>query len=704
MSSSSTRPLLLLGLLAVGVSCGPKAAEVDAAPAAGVPQPPDSPSAIPQPADISSLPAYARDLWTDVDVTVDPCVDFYQFACGGWEARTELPADRPRWGRSFSEINERNEKWVRQLLDEAAANPDGGDDDWRRLGTMYAACMDEEAIEAAGITGLQPHLDQIDGITDLKGLSAVTGGLHKISVDVFWGAQVEGDFVDPGLQIMHMGQSGLSLPDRDYYLEDDEKMKGLRTDLVPHIAATLQQAGLATADDATARAEAVVAFETALAEVHQPRAALRDPTKIYNRVDRDLGKVSPEVDWDGWLTALDGGHVQHISVDSKEVFAQVTGIIAKTDLAVLKDYMRWAVIRDHASHLPKAYDEAHFAFFGTKVTGQEEQSPRWKRCGRAVSGAMGEAIGRKYIDKYFAGESRTTALALIGGIQDAFEAGLPQLDWMDETTRERAIEKKNTLVNKIGYPDKWTDYGEMDLTADNHLSNVMAAKRFEHGKVIARASKPTDRSLWHMTPHMVNAYYHPLLNEMAFPAGILQPPFFEATRPSAMNFGGIGMVMGHELTHGFDDSGSQFDPEGKVRDWWEPESRERFEERTGCVSDFYSAYEPLPGTHINGALTNGENIADIGGARVAYRAFKASDGAADTVDGLTPDQLFFVSFAQGWCSLAKDEYLQMQIASDPHSPAKYRVIGTVSQLPEFHEAFACAEGTPMHPATQCTIW
>ena len=683
MTQSSLRPALIAAL---AISCGEKV-----------------PPAPVKPADISSLPAYAQDIWKDVDASANPCDNFYQFACGGWVERTELPADRPRWTRSFSEISERNEEWVKALLEAAAETPDQGDEDWKRLGTMYSACMDTDALDTVGIAPLQGYLDQIDGAADLTAMSGVVGQLHKIGIDVFWGGFVEGDFVDPGLQILHMGQSGLSLPDRDYYLADDETKAQLRADYVAHIVKTLTMAGIASEEDGQARADTIMAFETALAEIHQPREALRDPTKIYNRVDDKLPEVVPEVDWKAWLAGMDGAHIEHISVDNKEVFGKVGKLLAATDHAVLQDYMRWALIRDTAPLLPVAYGDAHFEFFSKKVTGQEEQSPRWKRCGRMVGGAMGEAIGRKYIGEFFAGESKDTALKLIGDIQNAFEAGLSDLSWMDDVTQQRAIDKKNTLVNKIGYPDEWKNYSALEVTADGHLQNAINATLFEHAEVIARASKATDRSLWLMPPHMVNAYYHPLLNEMAFPAGILQPPFFDAERPSAMNYGAIGMVMGHELTHGFDDQGSQFDPEGKVRDWWAPEARERFEERTGCVADFYGKYEPIEGTPINGQLTNGENSADIGGARVSYRAWKATGDTA-TVPGLTGDQLFFVSFAQGWCSLAKDEYLQMQMASDPHSPAEYRVLGTVSQLPEFHQAFNCAEGSPMRPAQQCEIW
>ncbi len=687
--STVAHPALLVTLLA---SCGPKAPLAPPAPA--------------RPADLSGLPDYARDLWEDMDPSADACADFYRFACGGWEDTTKLPADRSRWTRSFSEITERNEEWVKSLLESAAETPDQGDADWARLGNLYAACMDEGAINTAGLAPIQAYATEIDGITDLKSLSAVVGKLHTMSIDVFFGGGVEGDFVDPGLQILHMGQSGLSLPDRDYYLKDDERNTSLQKDLVVHIAATLKLAGFATDADADARAQAIYAFEKALAELHQPRENLRDPTKIYNRVDRaGLPEVCPELDWTAWLTSLNGAHIEHISLDSKEVFAGVTKLMAATDIAVLKDYMRWSLVRDTADHLPTAIADSHFAYFGKKVTGQEEQSPRWKRCGRIVGDAMGEAIGRKYVDKFFAGGSKETALTLIGDIQNAFEAGLPELSWMDPETRTRAIEKKNTLVNKIGYPEEWTDYSALQVSRDTHAQNVLQARLFDHNEAIARASKPTDRSIWLMPPHLVNAYYHPLLNEMAFPAGILQSPFFDAARPAAMNYGAIGMVMGHELTHGFDDEGSQFDPQGKVHDWWAPEARERFEERTGCVADFYGKFEPIEGMHINGQLTNGENIADIGGLRVAYRAWKARAGEnPESVPGLTGEQLFFVSFAQGWCSLAKDEYLQMQLSSDPHSPAKYRVLGTLSQLPEFHEAFNCAEGTPMRPAQQCEVW
>ncbi len=687
----SSRALLLTLSLGVLAACGEKAPPADAADAK------------------TELPDYAKAVLGDMDQAAAPCDDFYRYACGGWLDRTELPSDRPRWTRSFSEINATNEDFLKTVLEKAAADPAAGDADWARMGNMYGACMDTAARDAAGLESLAPLFAEIDGVTDMASLSKAIGALNIGGIDLFFGAYVEGDFVDPGLQILHMGQSGLSLPDRDYYLveEGDEKGAALLADYEAHVAKMLEMSG--KVDKPMMAAKAVVAFETKLAQLHRPVAELRDPTKNYNKVDlAGLKAAAPELDWDGWLAGLHGSHIEDISLDSPEVFGAVAKLMAETKMPTLKAYMTWAVLRDTADHLPTAYADESFAFFGKKVTGQAEQSPLWKRCARVAGGSLGEIVGRFYVEERFAGESKATAQQLIADVQDAFEAGLGGIDWMDDETRAAAIGKKNKLVNKIGYPDKWKDYQSLTIAGDAHVANILASRSFEHEDVIARASKPTDRSQWLMPPHMVNAYYHPLLNEMAFPAGILQPPFFDASYPSAMNYGAIGMVMGHELTHGFDDQGSQFDGDGKMRAWWAEGARDRFSERTGCVADYYSQFEVADGLKVNGELTNGENIADIGGLRVAYRAWKASvardGGEPATVPGLTADQLFFISFAQGWCSKATDEYLTMQVRSDPHSPAKYRIIGTLSQLPEFHEAFQCEAGTTMVPEKVCEVW
>jgi predicted metalloendopeptidase len=680
------RSPLALPLAALLLSCGDKAP--------------------PAAAGATDLPAYAQAVLSDMDLKANPCEDFYQYACGGWLARTPLPADKPSWTRSFSEITDSNEKFLKELLERAAKDPSAGDADWARMGHMYGACLNEDARSQAGLKALEDTFADISRVQDMAGVAKVTGQLHKLGVDVFFGAFVEGDFINPGLQILHLGQSGLSLPDRDYYVDvQDEKGKALLADFEAHVAKMLQMAGRGGA----AEAKAVVAFEAQLAALHRPVEQLRDPTQNYNKVDRSgVTEKVGAFGWDAWLTALDGGHIQDISLDHVETFQKVVGLLSSTDPATLRAYMVYAVLRDKADALPPAYGAESFAFYGQKVTGTAQQPPLWKRCARATGGALGEVVGRFYVEARFAGASKQTAQTLIADVQDAFEAGLPGLTWMDEETRKAAIGKKDKLVNKIGFPDKWRDYSALQLGPGDHLANSLASTRFEHAEVIARASKPTDRSLWLMPPHMVNAYYHPLLNEMAFPAGILQPPFFDATYPSAMNYGSIGMVMGHELTHGFDDQGSMFDGDGQMRAWWAEGARKRFDDRTACVADFYGQFEIPGGEKVNGQLTNGENIADIGGLRVAYRAWKArtaaDGGEPATVPGLTADQLFFVSFAQGWCNKSSDEYLTMQVRSDPHSPARYRVLGTAAQLPEFHAAFQCQDGAQMKPAKACDVW
>jgi endothelin-converting enzyme/putative endopeptidase len=669
------------------------------------PAPPPAP--VPEPAKPVELPAYAQAVLRDMDAKADPCADFYQYACGGWTANTKLPADKSRWTRSFSTITEENDNFIKALLEKAAANPGGGDADWKRMGDAYGACMDEAAVEAAGTKALDPLFSAIDGAKTLPELVKVIGQLQRHGVDVFWGGGVDGDFADPGLQVLHLSQTGLGLPDRDYYMPKPEDTKGkeLLAAYPLHIQKIFELAG----KGGKAEADKALKVEMELAKLHKPRAELRDPTKTYNKLDRGgLKKLAPEIDWDAWLTASHGAHVQDINVEVPEVYDALGQYMKKAKLDELKAYMKWAVLRDTASHLPNAIVEADFAFFGKQLQGQAELSPRWKRCVRATNSKLGEVVGRFYVQERFGGASKDVARTMIGDIQGAFEQGLPSLAWMDETTRKRATDKKNTLVFKIGYPDKWEDYSSLSVQRGDHLANLLAANAFAHDDQIALASKPTDRSRWFMPPQLVNAYYHPLLNEMAFPAGILQPPFFDASYPSAMNYGAIGMVIGHELTHGFDDQGSQFDPQGKLSDWWSADARARFEERTACVSSAYGQYEPVPGTKINGDLTLGENIADIGGLRVAYRAWKARRGQepnqAPSVPGLSEDQLFFVAFAQGWCTLSTAEATKEQLLSDPHSPGQYRVIGTATQLPEFAAAFSCPAGAAMAPAKTCEVW
>ena len=681
---------LLLPVLAL-LSCGEKEAPPVAAPAA-----------VADPVAPGVLAA--------MDQAADPCQDFYQYACGGWLASTPLPADKPVWGRSFSTIDESNQKVLRELLDRAAADPSAGDGDWTRIGNFYGACMDQEGVDAAGLSPIEPLLNQIQAVKDPKGLMTVAGKLAAVGVPSVAGIYVESDFDDPTLTIAFVAQSGIGLPDRDYYLDESEEGQALLASYQELLAQVFTRLG--KDKDPAARAAKVLALETEIARAHWAAEVVRDPAKTWHRIDRaGLVGLNPKLPWAGWLDAMGGAEVQAINVDTPEP-VQATGALLlkalKTDPDTVRAWLSWRLISAESRHLSTDWYELTFDFYGRKVYGQQEPEERWKRCVDATENAMGQIVGKAYVAERFPGNSKEIALGLIGNIQDAFEAGLADLDWMDDTTRAAAIEKKQLLANKIGYPDSWRDYSALTTEPHSHLANVMAANRFENDRTLAQVGHPIDRSEWFMPPSMVNAYYHPLRNEMVFPAGILQPPFFDHTYPMAMNYGGIGMVMGHELTHGFDDTGRQFDGLGRMKPWWPEETVKRFEERTQCVIDQYDAYEVAPGLHVNGQLTIGENIADLGGTREAFRAWKAyeashGEGVA-AVPPLSTDQLMFVAFAQGWCTVASPQYEKMQVVSNTHSPSRFRVNGPLSNLPEFAETFSCPVGTPMHPEKTCEVW
>lgn len=674
------------------LSCTPK--PVPVAVEAAPPPPPPAP------------PAWASDLLSSMDPKVDACSDFYAYACGGWIAATPLPADKPRWGRSFSVINDRNLDTLKSIVEEAAKNPGGRDADWQKMGDTYGSCMDEAAVDAAGVTPLTPVFASIEKLKDLKGFMRLAGELQGVGVDAVVRVDVEGDFKNPDLNVLYIGQAGLGLPDRDYYFPTDDKGKALLADYQAHMGRMLVLSGVPEADALKASAD-VVAFETRLAEASIPRAELRDPQKSYNRVDRaGLLKLTPKLDWAGWLEAVGAGKANEISVDRLDTYKKFEGVLLGTKVATLKSYLRFHALSTLAPNLSKPVFEEDFGFYQVKVVGRKEAEPRWKRCLAVVNGSVGEVAGRYYVEKAFPGESKAVADSMLGDIQAAFVAGLPKLTWMDEATRERAKEKAAKISRKIGYPDTWRDYSTLTITPGNHAGNVMAARRFEHTRNITKVGKPVDKSEWYMVPQLVNAYYNPLNNEFAYPAGILQAPFFDKSFPSSRNYGGIGAVMGHELSHGFDDQGRKFDGDGKMSEWWAPEVSARFEAQAKCVVDEFNGFKLDDGTPVKGDLTLGENIGDLGGVRTAYRAFQATAGAKEPtgIPGMTQEQVFFVAYAQNWCTVASPEYQRMQVSSDPHSPAKFRVIGPLQNLPEFHAAFGCAEGTPMRPANACEIW
>ncbi len=647
-----------------------------------------------------------------MDPSADACQDFYRYACGGWLDATELPADKSRYTRSFTVIFERNRELVRTLLEEAAreeAAADRGDDpDRRRIGHFYGSCMDEAAVEKAGVAPLAPFFARIASVEDAAGLLRVAGELQRIGVPALLGPAVFPDFLDPDLNIAWLFQGGLGLPDRDYYLSEDAKKREILAAYPAHVARMLRLAGEDEAT-ATAQAAAIVALETELARASRPAEEMRDFERLYNKIDRPgLAQLTPQLAWDGFFAGLGHPGATDLSVTVPEFFQALERVATTSPPETLQAYLRWHTINALAPQLSAEVVEADFDFYGRTLRGTQENEPRWKRCVSATSAAMGEPVGKLYVERQFAGSSKQVALEMIGDIETAFEAALPQLAWMDPATREQAEAKVATLTNKIGYPDRWRDYSGLVIVAGDHFANVAAANAFEFDYQAAKIGRPVDRSEWGMTPEQVNAYYNPLWNEIVFPAGILQPPFFHKDFPAAMNYGAVGGVIGHELTHGFDDQGRKFAPDGKLRDWWAPEAEAKFETQTACVRDHYGEYEVAPGAPVNGQLTLGENIADIGGVKEAYGAYKtweARNGAsAPAVEGLTNDQLFFVAWSQAWCGLATDERLRLQVTTDPHSPDRFRAVGPLTQAPAFAAAFQCAAGTPMNPVERCEVW
>jgi predicted metalloendopeptidase len=650
----------------------------------------------------------AAELLSALDKTADPCHDFYRYACGGWLDKTTLPGDQTRWVRSFSVIREENRAELRAILEDAAANP-GTDPDRRRIGWYYGSCMDQEAIEKAGTRPLEPILAEIAKVEGAEGAMKVTGMLHRWNAGPLFGVGVLPDFKNPGTNIGFMIQGGLGMPDRDYYVSDDEDKKRLLAAYREHLARVFGMLG-ASPEAAAADAGRVLAFETALAAASRPRQDLRLPEKLYNKIDRKgLEELTPSLPWGAYFTALGHPGVTQINVATPEFFTALAERVAASEPADLRAYLTWHAVDALSDALPERFVEARYDFFGETLSGQKEIEPRWKRCVGATENALGEAVGKLYVERRFAGDSKAKALEMIADLERAFESNLPELAWMDETTRGRALDKLAAIGDKVGYPDQWRDYSAMPLAAGDYFANHLAGSAFETDRQVSQVGGPVDRGEWRMTPQTVNASYNPLLNEISFPAGILQPPMFHRDFPAAMNYGAIGAVVGHEITHGFDDQGRKFDPRGELREWWEPAVAASFETRAQCVDDFYSGLEVEPGVHVNGRLTLGENIADIGGVKQAYEAYRIrqsrhGEPEEAAVPGLSDEQLFFVAYAQVWCGVATPEEERLRITTDPHSPPQFRVRGTLANVPQFARAFSCAEGTPMNPAERCEVW
>lgn len=653
-----------------------------------------------------SIEDISNSVQRSLDRNADPCGDFYRFACGGWLDQVELPADENRWLRSFSVIHERNRELLRGLIEDAAKNP-AGDAQRQKVGDFYGACMDESAVEAAGLKPVEPWLAKIDAAADRNALFVLSGEIQRMQAAPFFDVEIFADLKDPNTVVAHFAQGGLGLPERDYYLSNDAEKKSLRAAYEKHVTRMLVLSGLPESD-AAKQAKAILAFETALAKVSRPIEAMRDVTKLHHRLDASgLAQLVPKLPWRRFYSSFGQADLSAINVMTPEFFPALAKEIDRASVPTLKAYLRYHLLSATAGLLPDAVYQQSFDFHGRTLSGQQEPQPRWKRCIGATEQAMGEAIGQLYVKERFAGNSKEIALDMIGGIADAFAASLPELAWMDAATREAALVKKGTLAWKIGYPEEWRDYSKLAISRQSYFANAIAARSFEASRLLAQVGKPVDRKEWGMDAQTVNASYNPLQNAFTYPAGILQPPFFHKDFPLAMNLGGMGFVMGHELTHGFDDQGSKFDSKGSMTEWWTPASVKGFEERTACIDRQYSAYEIEPGVHVSGKLTLGENIADNGGLKQAWEVLQARQkerGDGPTVAGLTEDQLFFVAAAQVWCAEATKEVERLQVQTDPHSPSKFRVMGPMVNHPGFAGAFACAPGTPMNPPDKCEVW
>jgi putative endopeptidase len=642
---------------------------------------------------------------TWMDRTADPCDSFFAYACGGFVKNTVIPSDRASWGVTEM-IQKSNEDFLRDVLERDAKNP-GEDPVAKKIGDYYAACMDEDGIEKAGIAPIKPLLDVVAKVSDPKTLADAVTSLHAATVFSLFDISAQQDFKDATKMIAGLDQNGLGLPDRDYYLKDDGNIRDVRDFYRGHVGRMLALLGEMPAEVKVATAD-VMRIETKIAKLEQDKVTRRDPYKIYHRVDRaGLTSVAKGFPWDAYFKGLGFPGIEEISVNDPAYFTGIDALIHEEKPAAWRHYLAWQVAHEKARSLTKAFQNEAF-LLRQKISGQKEIEPRWKRCVRSVDTSLGELLAQPYIAAKFAGDSKARAQDLVHSIHEAMRNEFALLPWMDDATRAAAVTKMDKMHDKVGYPDHWRIY-DFEVSRTSHAANVMAAERFDEKRRLTKVGKPVDKTEWEMTPPTVNAYYDSSLNEIVLPAGELQPPFFSKDFYAPVNIGDEGAnTIGHEITHGFDDEGCDFDGDGNLRNWWTKETKAKFDLATKCVQDQYSAYEAVPGVKLNGELTSGENIADIGGVKLGYAALlawkKSHGGVGHFVQGFTDEKLYFLGYAQGWCSKETPEILEMYARTNPHSPPRWRVDGPMADNPSFAEAFQCKEGAKERPPQACSVW
>ncbi|MBZ5619568.1 MAG: M13 family metallopeptidase [Acidobacteriia bacterium] len=635
--------------------------------------------------------------------SVDPCVDFHQYACGNWIAHNPVPADRARWGR-FTELNDRNEKVLLDIIQGAAVERPGRSALDQKIGDFFTSCMDTAAINKKGLAPLQPELDRINAMSNREEVLVELVRLHRRGVGVLFSFGAQPDAKDSTRTIASLGQGGLSLPDRDYYLKTDPKSVETRQRYVEHMKKMFRLAG-DSPENAAAKAQTVLDFETTIAKASADRVSMRDPNKRYHILSKQELQALAPWDWEGYFKGVGAPAFETLNVSGPDFIKQIAATLPTDTVNPWQAYFTWHLLRQAAAQLPEAFENESFDFWQRYLTGAKEPRPRSARCVAVVDRSLGDLLGQKYIEVAFGPDAKAQIGQLVDALDKALGKDIQGLPWMTDTTKKAALDKLKAITNNVGYPKKWRDYSKVTVARDDLFGNSLRAAEAIQQDRLQRIGKPTDKTEWSMTTPTVNAFYSPQNNSINFPAGILQSPFFDPRRDIALNYGAAGMVIGHEMTHGFDDQGRKFDGDGNLRDWWTPKDGAEFEKRVACVADEYSGFTAVDDVKLNGRLTLGENTADNGGLRVALMALQDTlKGKESLLDGFTPEQRFFLGFAQIWCENSTPQSERQQALTNPHSPGRYRVDGTLQNMPEFQKAFSCKAGQPMVSSNACRVW